>query len=119
MALDLSKPVKTRDGLSVRIICTDAIGEDPIVGLVRMNAWHEKLIQWQPDGRFLRNCEDGLDLLNAPVRREGWINIFPSRKKRTDIEVSSSYDAVFFDTEYLAKSCAFKDAKTIRIEWEE
>jgi hypothetical protein len=58
--LDLSKPVQTRDGALVRIICTDATPTYPIVGvragMVRC---------WLAEGRFAQ-AETTLDLINVP-----------------------------------------------------
>lgn len=65
---DPTKPVQTRDGNKVRIICTDAIGCDfPILALVMVEPGREQLYSyclngnWAADGDT-RNC----DLVNIP-----------------------------------------------------
>ncbi len=66
MALDLNKPVMTRDGRKVRILCTDkAGGSYPIVGLVT-NFGSEDAYSWTSDGRFLGETDERTDLVNVP-----------------------------------------------------
>ena len=65
--LDLTKPVQTRDGRKVRVLCTDMKSEhDTVVGLVETGGI-ESTSTWQSDGRFFSNLgEDRLDLINVP-----------------------------------------------------
>ena len=68
-----SKKVVTRDGKSVRIICTDAKGICPVVGLVAYENF-ELAFNAMKDGRI-----DGIsDFFFASEKHEGWINIYKS-----------------------------------------
>lgn len=50
MTIEINKQYKTRDGMAVRILATDAKGRFPIVGLVDVgNAEYAR--QWKADGR--------------------------------------------------------------------
>lgn len=55
--------VVTRDGRSVRIICTDAMSEDTnkVVGLIRFNDYESGLM-FNPDGLVFNNSEHSVDL---------------------------------------------------------
>lgn len=70
--LDLTKPVQTRDGRPVRILCVDRKGSLPVVGLVpdRKNGveWPHC---WTADGHHghsLMSDERGHDLINVPPK---------------------------------------------------
>lgn len=49
--IDFTKPCQTRDGRPVRILCTDAAGRNPIVGLIQMAAG-DYACQWKADGTY-------------------------------------------------------------------
>lgn len=68
--LDLTKPVQTREGDPVRIICTDRKGEYPIVGLVLSDHGdgHEVVRAWPIDGQFYSKNMQHLDLINVPPK---------------------------------------------------
>jgi len=83
--VDLSKPVQTRSGLKVRLLCTDRKDPYPIVGLISRPASsvegaRESLEVWRLDGSYLDplKIEHPLDLVNAPVRIETeiWVNVY-------------------------------------------
>lgn len=65
MTIDINKRYKTRDGMAVRILATDAKGRFPIVGLVDVNN-AEYAHQWQANGRAdLRpNVKTNYDLVD-------------------------------------------------------
>lgn len=65
--LDLTKPVQTRDGRPVRILCMDRKGEYPVVGLVTENN-RECVRSWPTSGRFYVDDIQGLDLINVPPK---------------------------------------------------
>lgn len=73
-----NRKVVTRDGKSVRILCTDRIGGDySVIGLCRISDNIEKLIEYLPDGSYFSSrAESGFDLFFAPEKLEGWINIY-------------------------------------------
>lgn len=53
--------VCTRDGSCVRIVCTDCMGEDPIVALVNHGAG-EGVVTCNSLGRYYRSADNDLDL---------------------------------------------------------
>lgn len=68
--LDLTKPVQTREGDPVRIICTDRKGEYPIIGLITSDNGngHEDVRAWPIDGQFHSKNMQRLDLINVPPK---------------------------------------------------
>jgi len=70
--LDLTKPVQTRDGRKVRILCTDKSSgrtdrETKIVALVTSKELEvEEVLVYFSNGRFLYNSEYKHDLVNVP-----------------------------------------------------
>lgn len=68
-------PVQTRDGKKVRILCYDADSKDyPIVGLIETERLVEPFL-YSTEGK-VRCCNVNLDLVMAPIKKEGWINIY-------------------------------------------
>lgn len=110
-----NRKVITRDGNSVRILCTDAKGNFPIVALVEIHNDAENVIRLRENGHFYNDTEDYRDLFFAPEKKEGWINIYKTP------------DGVSHPSEiYTSKEVAEASAKnrvyyitTIKIEWEE
>lgn len=71
------KPVCTRDGRKVRIICFDRKhSEYPIVALVTDNN-KEDCVVYDIDGKFIYdgNARQS-DLVMAPTKKVGWLNIY-------------------------------------------
>lgn len=103
-----SRKVVTRDGRNVRIICTDAKGLCPIVGLVDYGKY-EVAFNATKDGRF-----DGIsDLFFAPEKHEGWVNVYKAGN-------TPHSDTCIWPTEEEAKKWANDDyVTTVKIEWEE
>ena len=110
-------PVCMRDGRPVRIICFDRKGFDfPIVALYKDNEHedHEVIEEYTADGYFFDDGEESeYDLMMAPIKHEGWINIYSGRDYKFATEV------------YLTEEKAFAEANssnyitTIKIEWNE
>jgi len=84
MKVDLAKKYQTRNGHPVRILCIDAKGEQPVVGLYLTNTGTGKEAEvptnWFLDGRW--SCNDqgsDLDLVEVPkkIERTFWANIYP------------------------------------------
>lgn len=76
MTFDPTKPVQTRGGLPVRILCTDRQVAGPperlcIVGLVRRGGG-EVLWSWNKDGSKHLHFSSDLDLINIPVKKWRW-----------------------------------------------
>ena len=111
-----SQKVVTRDGREVRIICTDAKGDEPIVALLYNNIRDEENVYtYNRDGRFYKN-DSCLDLFFAPIKREGWINVYRSKDDIRTI-------GCLFPSKEEANLHKYDKAsvyiKTIKIEWEE
>ena len=69
MAVDWTKPVQTRLGLPIRVLCTDQKVDDyPVVGLVTRENGRENLETWDYDGNFIWGGEtiDPDDAINVP-----------------------------------------------------
>jgi len=65
--LDLTRPVQTRSGLPVRILCTDRKHEEfKVVGLYLHSSGVEALELWTTDGTFSFIADGSLDLVNVP-----------------------------------------------------
>ena len=70
-----SREVVTRDGKPVRILCMDAVGEYPIVALVKSEN-KEFANNFTKDGRLYKDSKDDRDLFFAPEKKEGYVNLF-------------------------------------------
>ena len=116
-----SQKVVTRDGREVRIICTDFQSDKPIIGLVKDKEENkERAYNFSEDGRHNIKedvVDDNLDLFFAPIKKEGWINLFK------DKEINYPYiPGIIHDSEEEAKEAIKGDPDfiaTIKIEWEE
>jgi hypothetical protein len=72
---------QTRDGRDVRIVCTDAKGNWPIVALVYDGA-SEKASSYTRRGNYSLNTVTAHDLIDAPKPKrviEGWVNVYVDR----------------------------------------
>ena len=111
-----SRKVVTRDGNSVRIICTNRLDElYPIIALVNYDD-SEKCYGYTACGKININqdIDCDLDLFFVPEKKEGWINLFKVNSATTTGEV--------YNTEEEAKSAIAKSLvyiSTVKIEWEE
>ena len=111
-----NRKIVTRDGKSVRIICTNKLDYNyPVVALVH-DGDCEKGYSYTTFGKLYtyqnRDCE--LDLFFAPQKKEGWINLFKVNSVTTTGEV--------YNTEEEAKSAIAKSLvyiSTVKVEWEE
>ena len=110
-----SKKVVTRDGLNARIICVDRDHvEYPIVALVK-SKYGEAPVCYTKDGEYHLNNLDDMDLLFAPERKHGWINIY-----------KNAFGVYLPSPIYQTKEEAEEEGKisdgyvtTAKIEWEE
>lgn len=109
------KPVVTRGGKPARIVCWDRKNEFyPILALVGEK---EEPLYFTTEGRFYNLEESCLDLLMAPEKHEGWINIYNIDKIN-----DNRTTAGIFLTEEQAIESGKKEPDyitTIKIEWEE
>ena len=112
-----SRKIVTRDWRTVRIICTDFQSDKPIIGLVKDKEENkERAYNFSEDGRHnLKEdvVDDNLDLFFAPIKKEGWINIYSEQEYRHPGEniFKTKEEAIKYkDINYIA---------TVKIEWEE
>lgn len=117
-AAKAGKPVCTRDGRKVRILCYDLKGAKyPIVAAIEtQDNIAESISAYDKNGRFVHDKENNNDLMMLLEKREGWINIYiNSGSVETGINI--------YETEEIAKSNASSSSinylDTIKIEWEE
>jgi len=80
MTFDPTKPVRTRSGLKVRILCTDFHdGEYCIVAIIYHKIGKETVKAFTANGYFLAEGPGhSFDLVNVPDTRSVWINVNPS-----------------------------------------
>ena len=111
-----NRKVVTRDGRSVRIVCTNRLDENYHVIALVNNEDSEKCYIYTTFGKFdgykNRDCE--LDLFFAPEKKEGWINLFKINSTITAGEV--------YNTKEEAESavlCSIVYISTVKVEWEE
>lgn len=111
------RKVVTKNGYPVRIICTDRKGlsTKPIVALITIPNGDEVIKSFWENGIETNGTEYENDLFFAPVKHEGWINLY--RDHNGDYNVS-----IINNTEQDAKEGADGDndyITTIKIEWED
>ena len=112
-----SQKVITKDGKAVRIICTDAKQEYPVIGLLSLDDKSETTVYYKKNGRWLADNQDYWDLFFAPIKREGWINVY-----KGVIENHLPYvgQKVYKSKEEAIKNkCSDYYFTTLKIEWEE
>lgn len=113
-----SQKVITKDGKAVRIICTDAKQDYPVIGLLSLDDKSETTVYYKKNGRWLADNQDYWDLFFAPIKREGWINVYKG--------VIENHLPYVGQKVYKSKEEAIRNKlddiyylTTIKIEWEE
>ena len=110
-----SQKVVTRDGRAVRIICTDAKGDEPIIALIyNNNRDEENVYTYNRDGYFYKG-DSCLDLFFAPVKKEGWVNIYDITRINCISRIYNTKE----EAETIGKGCKSGYITTTKIEWEE
>lgn len=105
-------PVQTKDGRKVRILCYDrACKLFPIVGLVTELDGAEPCYSWTPQGSIDLSWADKSDLVMAPIKKEGWINLSPGKEPIVGGPV--------YATKEEAKARTSPHIIQVHIEWEE
>lgn len=104
----------TRDGRNVRIVCTDRKSYTfPIVVLIE-GCYQENICAYTKDGLYSHGMECPCDLFFAPIKKEGWVNMYKTRSGATQIgQIYSSKEEAEMgrkDANYIS---------TAKIEWEE
>ena len=117
-----SRKVVTRDGKPARIICIDAKrehfgeGPHPVVALVEEKKNQETIYCYGSDGIFREGYKYGHDLFFAPVKCEGWINIY----KCVNVVDERTGNVIFKKKEEaLDNILSTNYIDTVHIEWEE
>ena len=111
------RKVVTRNGLPVRIICTDRKQERHIIALIKERNDTETICAYNTQGKFWTNDEcSNLDLMFAPTKKEGWVNIFESTKG-----YKYCYKSIFpSEKEARWAGEPYKTyIATVKVEWEE
>ena len=112
-----SRKIVTRDGKSVRIICTDKRKTIyPIIALCFMEDGSERLSSYLPNGKEHVGEDSNADLFFAPEKHEGWVNVYK------DGNMYSFGDTHPYATEKEAKrySSIYSDyVCTIKVEWKD
>lgn len=112
------KPICTRNGRKVRIICFNRkFYHDgynyPIVAMVNDND-NELIHAYTQDGLLVGNMEGELDLMMFSEKKEGWINIYSYSKKNKNI-----CSFIFNSKEEALENTIPNLIDTVKIEWEE
>lgn len=87
MSLDLSKPVRTREGRPARIVATDRKGTQyPVVAFVIDLDGHEYITTHTKSGKISAHTLGAAacgDLVNVPNRVQGslWLNVYRPEEK--------------------------------------
>lgn len=123
------KPVCTRDGRPVRILCYDfkSLENTPIVALIRLNEHQEGVVHYYIDGKHFENGINDLDLMMVSGKMEGWVNICRCREEG---QAPFVHHGKIFDAKEDAKAYLKQMAitcpetfpnvmETIQIYWEE
>lgn len=80
MTFDPTKPVQTRDGRPARILAADAKllnTSEGIIALVRdLTTGQETTQAYFPDGRYTRDRDSLIDLVNVPERVTKYMNLY-------------------------------------------
>lgn len=106
--LDFTKPITTRDGRKVRILCTDRVWRTnhPIIALVTVEDG-EVVRTFSPDGSYhLTGEESPEDLINVPEKK--YLNLYKTT-------TGASYFSTREDAEKAAKG-RLNYVKTIEVE---
>ena len=109
-----TRPIVTRDGRNARIVCTDRKSYTfPIVVLIE-GCYQENICAYTKDGLYSHGMECPCDLFFAPIKKEGWVNMYKTRSGATQIgQIYSSKEEAEMgrkDANYIS---------TAKIEWEE
>ena len=110
-----SKRVVTRDGRSVKIICTDRKNlNHPIVALIETEG--EGVLCYTKEGKIFNQVSNDADLFFVSEKKEGWINLY---RTKTSIQYVTSN---LYNSEEKAieiGSTSENYIATTKIEWEE
>ena len=110
-----NRKVVTRSGLPVRILCTDAVGSYPIIGLISHEGG-ERPESFTKNGKYINNNGSDSDLFFAPEKKVIWGNLY-------SMKLGTTFSGDFYKTEEAALKEKAKDFSkyitTFKVEWEE
>lgn len=113
-----NRKVITRDGRSVRIVCTDVMGDIyPVIAVYKKDPTHESCNFYTIDGKLYTEGDSWADLFFAPEKKEGWINL--AIDSSGEIFVATNYPHKDEKTAKLAVSDKSNVVATCKITWEE
>lgn len=77
---DSTKPVQTRDGHKAVIVYRDLQGaRQTLIAVIDYpDSRMQKVEYYYSNGRWTSQSVSSMDLVNIPVKREAWVNIYPS-----------------------------------------
>ena len=109
-----SQKVMTRDGRKARIVCTDMKNAQPILALITEGN-REDIRFYSQNGIWCNDFPNyKLDLVFAPIKKKGWINIF---RCKTELYIGDVFETKE-EAEKMGK-LSKNYITTIKIEWEE
>ena len=110
-----NRQVVTRNGQKVRIVCTNRAGSctKPIVALIILPNGDEVIKTFWDNGIETAGSEDKNDLFFAPIKHEGWINLYRM------LHLVSGGGVYNSEQEAKKHTRAEDYITTIKIEWEE
>lgn len=113
-----NRKVITRDGRSVRIVCTDVMGATyPVLAVYKKDPTHENWNSYTTDGKLYIEVDSDSDLFFAPEKKEGWINL--AIDSSGEIFVATNHPHKDEKTAKLAVSNKSNVVATCKITWEE
>ena len=115
-----NRKIVTRDGVAVRIICTDFDREYPIVGAIKEHTFPSLFTEkgcYNSDG-----SSSPCDLFFAPEKKEkkekheGWINVYKGENRDY-----FTLGSMIYDRKEDAERCRIEETcvATVKIEWED
>ena len=115
-----NRKVVTRDGVEVRIICTDFDREYPIVGAIKEHTFPTLFTEkgcYNSDG-----TSSPCDLFFAPEKKEkkekheGWVNVYKGENRDY-----FTLGSMIYDRKEDAERCRIEETcvATVKIEWED
>jgi hypothetical protein len=113
--LELAKqghPVCTRDGRPARIVDYNYEGSEPIVAIIKTMGGCESIETYTNDGRW-NSKKHPNDLIMAPVKHEGWVNVFNDGKD------NYTGNKIYATKEEAEEYGGRLRIATAKIEWEE
>ena len=109
-----SQKIMTRDGRKARILCTDMKNKQPVLALVTEGD-REDIHFYYQNGVWCNDFPNHkLDLVFAPTKKKGWINVYRS--------TNDLYCGDVFETKEKAEKMGKLSKNyitTIKIEWKE